>query len=67
MNKFILREKLGKNARRKLDAERRGTWGAISPITRKAKNEKSYNRKKARREMDVNPDGLFLFYPLTLT
>jgi len=67
MDKYIPKEKLGKKARRNLDAERRSTWGAINPITRKSKNEKAYNRIKARREMDFYPGGLFCFSPLTLT
>ena len=66
VDKYIPREKLGKKARRKLDAERRGTWGVISPVTRKAKNEKAYNRKKAHRGMDLYPGGLFCFAPLLL-
>ena len=61
MDKYIPGEKLGKKARRELDAESRGTWGGINPITRKSKNEKAYNRKKARREMDFHPGELFCF------
>ena len=61
MDKYIPRGKLSKKARRKLDAERRGTWGQVNPVTRSAKNEKAYNRKKARREMDFHPGGPFCF------
>ena len=46
MPKFIPREKLGKKARRALDAERRATWG-FSPVTRKVENKKHYDRKKS--------------------
>ena len=45
MPKFIPSEKLGKKARRALDAEKRATWG-FSPVTRKVENKKRYNRKK---------------------
>jgi len=62
MDKYIPKEKLGKKARRKLNAEGRGTWGAINPVTRKEKNEKAYNRKKARGEMDFHPGELFYFF-----
>lgn len=48
MPKFIPREKLGKKARRALDAERRATWG-FSPVTRKVENKKHYDRKKSAR------------------
>ena len=46
MPKFIPREKLGKKARRALDAEKRATWG-FSPVTRKVENKKHYDRKKS--------------------
>lgn len=40
MPKFIPREKLGKKARRALDAEKRATW-SFSPVTRKGWKTKS--------------------------
>ncbi len=46
MPKFIPREKLGKKARRALDAEKRATW-SFSPVTRKVENKKRYDRKKS--------------------
>ena len=46
MPKFIPREKLGKKARRALDAEKRATWG-FTPVTRKVENKKHYDRKKS--------------------
>ena len=46
MPKFIPRGKLGKKARRALDAEKRATWG-FSPVTRKVENKKHYDRKKS--------------------
>ena len=46
--KFIPREKLGKKARRALDAEKRATW-SFSPVTRKVENKKHYDRKKSAR------------------
>ena len=52
MQKYIPEEKLGKKARRELSKNRRGTWGAVNPVTRKPPNPKAYNRKKARREVD---------------
>lgn len=49
MEKFIPYEKLSKKEKRRRDAMQRGTWGALNPVTRKSKNEKAYNRQKARR------------------
>ena len=46
MPKFIPRKKLGKKARRALDAEKRATWG-FTPVTRKVENKKHYDRKKS--------------------
>ena len=45
MPKFIPREKLGKKARRALDAEKRATWG-FSPVTRRVESKKHYDRRK---------------------
>ena len=44
MNRFVPREKLGKKARKALDAQRRATW-SFSPTTRKVESKKRYNRK----------------------
>ena len=54
MDRFIPREKLGKKARRGLDARRRAAW-AFSPVTRKVENKKKYSRKeKSRGRTDVD-------------
>ena len=61
MDKYIPREKLSKKARRKLDADRRGTWGAVNPVTRSVKNEKAYNRKKAPQGDGLSSRRAFWF------
>ena len=48
MDKFIPYERLSKKKKRQLDAEKRGSWYGLNPITRKPKNPKAYDRKKAR-------------------
>ncbi len=50
MTRFVPREKLGKRARRELDAQRRQSW-ACSPITRTVESRKTYNRKRAGRDL----------------
>ena len=45
MNKFIPREKLGKKARKALDAKKRATW-TFSPVTKRVESKKHYDRKK---------------------
>ena len=49
MNRFVPREKLGKKARKALDAQRRATW-SFSPTTRKVESRKRYNRKAHERD-----------------
>ena len=49
MNRFIPREKLGKKARKALDAQRRASW-SFSPATRKVESKKRYNRKTHESE-----------------
>lgn len=49
MPKNIPYEKLTKRKRKALDAKKRGSWGAISPVTRKPPDPKAYNRNKARQ------------------
>ena len=45
LEKFVPKEKMSKKAKKKMAAERRGTW-AFSPITKKIDSKKIYNRKK---------------------
>ena len=60
MEKFIPYEKLSKKKKRALDAGRRTVW-AVSPVTRKSKNPKAYNRKKAQKWMDDSSFCAFCF------
>lgn len=55
MEKFIPYEKLSKKKRRELAIARRGSWGALNPVTRKPENPKAYKRKKARKWSDESP------------
>ena len=48
MEKFIPYEKLSKKRKRELDLKRRGSWGGLNPVTRKPKNPKAYDRRKAQ-------------------
>ena len=64
MDKFIPFEKLSKKKKRALNAARRGTWGAINPVTRKPKNPKAYDRQKTRRNSRNDCDGAPYFLVL---
>lgn len=59
MEKFIPYSKLSKKEKRKRDAMRRGTWGALNPVTRKSENPRAYNRRKARKWIDDPLSVLF--------
>ena len=48
METYIPYEKLSKKEKRRLDNQRRNTWGEVNPVTRKPENSKAYNRSKAR-------------------
>lgn len=48
MEKFIPYEKLSKKEQKKRNAARRGSWGAVNPITRRPENSRAYNRQKAQ-------------------
>ena len=49
-NEFIPKEKMSKKERKKLDEEKRVTWG-FNPFSRVIPNKKAYDRKKAKEEM----------------
>lgn len=46
MKKFIPFEKLSKRKKVEISQMRRKHWGNLSPVTRKSKNPKAYDRKK---------------------
>lgn len=48
MKKHVPFEKLSKKQQREINAARRGSWGAVNPVTRKPENSKAYNRTKAQ-------------------
>lgn len=57
MEKFVPYEKLSKKARRALDEKRRGSWGGLSPVTRRPDNPKAYKRSKAKRWEQDDPSS----------
>jgi hypothetical protein len=61
MERMISYGKLSKKEKRKIDAQKRVTWG-FSPVTRKKENGKKYNRKKAeKRDSDIPASLPFRF------
>lgn len=62
MEKYIPYEKLSKKEKRKVDLGRRSTWGELSPVTRKPKNSRAYNRKRSQNWKKELPNSATLFY-----
>lgn len=62
MKAFVPIEKQSKKARCEFYKKRRGSWGAINPVTRKPSVPGAYKRKKIRKgEADGPSDADFLF------
>lgn len=59
MEKYIPYEKLSKKEKRRLDSQRRGSWGPINPVTRKPESSKARNWKREPHE--PIPGILFAF------
>lgn len=64
LKRYIPFEKLSKKQQRKVNAQKRVTWGELSPVTRKPENSNAYNRAKARSWKYSNAEPLsFTLYP----
>ena len=50
MGKYVTLDKMNKKQKREFYSMRRNTWGEFSPVTRKVKNGKAYDRNKIKRE-----------------
>lgn len=54
MKKFIPYEKLSKKEKRRLDAQKRGTWGMVKPATRvHEEDRKKYSRKQKHPKQET--------------
>ena len=61
MERFIPFDKLSKKERRKQNRARRGDWGALNPVTRREKNPRAYDRRKAQSWKKESGPVLFSF------
>jgi len=58
---YIPLEKRSKREQKEYFAARRGSWGSVSPVTRKPPNPKAYNRKRSgQRYENEPPPGFFV-------
>jgi hypothetical protein len=62
VDKYVPIEKRSKKAKQELAKARRGTWGALNPVTRKPANPKAYNRRKTRREDEIFDGGFGIIF-----
>jgi len=60
--KYVPLEKRSKREQREHHAARRGSWGEVNPVTRKAPDPKVYNRKKSGRWLEHEPVSGFYFF-----
>lgn len=60
MKKFVPYEKMSKKHQREQDALRRGSWGTMSPVTRRPENSRAYDRRKAQQWKKDPPTVLFV-------
>ena len=54
--KFIPYDKLSKKKKRELDRRKRGDWGGLSPVTRRAEKAMVYKRERIRPYDDGEAD-----------
>jgi hypothetical protein len=45
---------MSKKEKRKLDSERRHTWGHLNPITRQSSSKKEYNRAREKQTLCID-------------
>ena len=62
MAKFIPFVKLSKKTQQEINKSRRKNWGNIDPTTKRPKNSKAYNRKKAQAWKDDLPTSELFYY-----
>jgi len=62
MERFVPFDKLSKKEQRRINKQKRGDWGPLSPVTRRSTNPKVYNRRKAQRS---DPTDCAFCFPLT--
>lgn len=43
---YVPFEKLSKKEQKRINAEKRGSWGGVNPVTRATKDKTKYNRKQ---------------------
>ena len=50
MEKVVSYKKLSKKAKRKIDLQKRNTWGSLNPVTRNTQNPKAYKRARVKAQ-----------------
>ena len=64
--KFVPLEKQSKRSRRAYHSVRRKSWGGMSPVTRRPKHPKAYDRRKSGPGFDGEPlPGFLVGWPVS--
>ena len=66
MEKFVPYEKMSKKDKSKIDQMRRGSWGDVNPVSRKAEIKKLYNRKRTQDWKKELPPPVSFSFVITL-
>ena len=61
MEKFIPLNKMSKKKQQEIHSLSRKNWGGISPVTRKEKNPRAYNRAAEKRKGAAQKRDSFIF------
>lgn len=67
MQQFIPFEKRSKKEKRRISAEKRGTWNGICPVTRRVESKKIYHRKRNPFAKGEAPDANGFYFYRNLT
>ena len=59
MTRFVPREKMGRKARRELDARNRRMW-PFSPVMRTVEGGKKYNRHRNKHDLQMTASCFFI-------
>ncbi len=66
MEEFIPYEKLSKKEKKKRNSDKRGSWGPLSPITRRGEDPKVYRRAKEKARLrKEDPDAVPISLPVS--
>ncbi len=58
MTEFVPYEKMSKKAKKEADAQKRGSWDGVNPVTRVASDDKRAYRRKPKHPNRLDADEM---------